>query len=88
MSDSPAKELSPVIYSELYEKLFDTLLVLGYTREHFRTYSAKDIKALIRAKLKSVREPGALQQLYRLETMITELRLLLRDVKEDVKPEE
>jgi len=76
------------IITELYEKLFDTLLVLGYTRDHFRTYSAKDIKALIRAKLKSVREPGALQSLYKLETMITELRLLLRDAKEEVKSEE
>jgi hypothetical protein len=81
---SEAKELHPAIYSELYEKILDTLLVLRCTSDHFRTYSAKDIKALIAAKLKSVREPGALQQLYRLETMITELRLLLRDVKESL----
>ena len=74
------------ILTELYEKLFDTLLVLGYTRDHFRTYSAKDIKALISAKLKSVREPGALQSLYKLETMITELRLLLRDAKTSLDP--
>jgi hypothetical protein len=86
MSELPAKELSSSVYTEVYEKLFDTLLVLGYTRDHFRTYSAKDIKALIAAKLKSVREPGALQQLYRLETMITELRLLLRDAKASLDP--
>ena len=79
---SETKELCPAIYSELYQKIFDTLLVLGYTRDHFRTYSAKDIKALIAAKLKSVREPGALQSLYKLETMIMELRMMLRDVKE------
>jgi hypothetical protein len=88
MSELPAKELSSSVYTEVYEKLFDTLLVLGYTRDYFRTYSAKDIKALIAAKLKSVREPGALQSLYKLETMITELRLLLRDAKEEVKSEE
>ena len=74
------------ILTELYEKLFDTLLVLRDTREHFCTYSAKDIKALIAVKLKSVREPRALQQLYQLETMITELRLLLRDAKASLDP--
>jgi hypothetical protein len=74
------------MYSELYEKILDTLLVLGYTRDHFRTYSAKDIKALIAAKLKSVREPGALEQLYRLETMIMELRMMLSSAKASIEP--
>lgn len=78
---SETKELCSAIYSELYQKIFDTLLVLGYTRDHFRTYSAKDIKALIASKMKSVREPCALQSLYKLETMIMELRIMLRDVK-------
>jgi hypothetical protein len=81
---SEAKELSPAIYSELYEKILDTLLILRCTSDHFRTYSAKDIKALIATKLKSVREPGTLNQLYKLETMIMELRMMLSAAKEDV----
>jgi len=68
--------------STLYGKLFDTLLTLRDVREHFSTYSARDINALIAAKMKSVREPRALKQLYELETMITELRLLVSAAKE------
>jgi hypothetical protein len=61
---------------KLYEKLFDILLVLRDTREHFHTYSAPDINRLIASKMKAVtmREPKALEQLYRLEAMITDLR--------------
>jgi len=59
---------------KLYEKILDILIVLGDTRDHFRTFSASDIKKLIASKLKSKREPLHLQHLYRLEKMITELR--------------
>jgi len=60
----------------LYEKILDIFLVLRDTREQFMTYSAQDIKKLIESKMKSktTKEPKALQELYRLEAMITELR--------------
>jgi len=48
---------------------------------HFHTYSAQDIKKLIAAKMKSIREPKALQQLYELERAIAELRLSLEAAK-------
>jgi hypothetical protein len=61
---------------KLYEKILYIFLVLRDTREQFMTYSAQDIKKLIESKMKSktAKEPKALQQLYRLETMIAELR--------------
>ena len=66
---------------ELYYKVHDMLLVLRDTRERFSTYSAKDIKGLIANKLKSVREPVALKELYQLESMITDLRFSLMAAK-------
>jgi hypothetical protein len=54
---------------ETYDKIFDILLILRDTREHFQTYSAADIKKLIASKRKT-----ALQKLYKLESMITDLR--------------
>ncbi len=67
----------------LYEKLFNTLLVLRDVRERFHTYSARDINALISSKLKSksTREPEALKHLYTLEAMISDLRVSLQDAK-------
>ena len=63
------------------------LLVLRDTRERFSTYSASDIKALIASKMKAVkREPVALQELYRLERMISEVRLSFEDAKNGVLP--
>jgi hypothetical protein len=59
---------------KLYEKILDIFLELRDTRERFKTYSATDIKQLIKTKLKSKREPLDLQHLYRLELMISELR--------------
>jgi len=63
-------------FDALYEKLFNTLLYLRDAREHFRTYSAQDIKKLIQAKIsaKTLKEPKALGELYMLETQIRELR--------------
>lgn len=52
-----------------YDKIFDILLMLRDTREHFKTYSAADIKKLIASKRKL-----ALKRLYKLESMITDLR--------------
>lgn len=52
-----------------YDKIFDILLILRDTREHFQTYSATDIKKLIASKKKL-----ALRRLYKLESMITDLR--------------
>ena len=52
-----------------YDKIFDILLMLRDTREHFKCYSAADIKKLIASKKKL-----ALQRLYKLESMITDLR--------------
>jgi len=60
---------------KLYEKIIDIKLVLRDLQDEFKTYSAQDIKKLIAAKLKSIKkEPAALQELYRLEAMITALR--------------
>ena len=63
------------------------LLTLRDVRELFSTYSALDINALIAAKMKSVREPRALKQLYDLEKTITEVRLILEAAKEAAKEE-
>ena len=69
---------------EPYTKLLDTLLALRDTADHFRIRSAQDIKRLIAAKMKAVRrEPRDLEQLYRLEAMITELRKTLIIAKEE-----
>jgi hypothetical protein len=60
---------------KLYEKILDIKLVLRDLQDEFKTYSAQDIKKLIGSKLKSVKKgPAALQELYRLEAMITDLR--------------
>lgn len=66
-----------------YGKILDIFLVLGTTREYFRTYSAQDIKKLIEAKMKAktTREPKALQELYKLEAMIKELRQTIEIAK-------
>jgi hypothetical protein len=60
--------------SDLYNKFLDMKIILRDVQSHFHTYSATDIKKLIAAKMKSKREPKALQQL---ERAITDLRLAL-----------
>jgi hypothetical protein len=69
--------------AKLYEKLFDIFLTLRDLRERFQCYSAADINRLIAAKMKAktLREPAALGELYRLETMIRELRESMEAVK-------
>jgi hypothetical protein len=69
---------------KLYEKILDVILILRDTRELFHPYSAQDIKKLIAAKMKNVqREPPNLRELYRLEAMITDLRLSMKAAKEE-----
>ena len=69
----------------LYEKILDIFLVLRDTREQFMTYSAQDIKKLIESKIKSktTKEPKALQELYKLEAMISELRKAMELAKSE-----
>jgi len=57
-----------------YEKILDIIIELREVRDHFHTHSAGDIKRLIHSKINSVREPGSLQKLYKLEEMIRSLR--------------
>ena len=57
-----------------YEKILDIIIELREVRDHFHTYSAGDINKLIHSKINSVREPRALQKLYKLEEMIRALR--------------
>jgi len=66
--------MATAVDHKLYDKFLDMKLVLRDLQDEFKTYSAQDIKKLIAAKLKNKREPAPLQELYRLEAMITELR--------------
>jgi hypothetical protein len=69
---------------KLYEKFLDTKLVLRDVYDHFRTYSANDIKKLIDSKMNSVNEPKALRHLYKLELMIADLRMSTAIAKEEL----
>lgn len=60
---------------KLYEKILDITIALRDVHDLFRPSSAQDIKKLIASKMKAKKkEPKALEQLYLLEKMITELR--------------
>ena len=60
---------------KLYEKILDITIALRDVHDLFRPSSAQDIKKLIASKMKAKKkEPKALDQLYILEKMITELR--------------
>ena len=63
----------------LYTMLLDTLVVLKYVSEEFRTYSADDINKLITSKLKRGRDPQSLKNLYDLEKRIKELQMALEN---------
>lgn len=68
---------------ELYYKIFDTMLVLRDVHLRFQPYSPHDIKSLITSKLKAKKhDPVALLHLYKLETMIAELRTSFIAAKE------
>ena len=61
---------------ELYGKLWDILVTLNAVNNTFTPFSAQDIKGLIAAKLKAKinKDSKYLEQLYKLELMIRELR--------------
>jgi len=61
---------------ELYGQLWDILVTLNAVNDTFTPFSAQDIKKVIAAKLKAKtdKEPKYLEQLYKLEGMIRELR--------------
>jgi hypothetical protein len=63
---------------ELYGQLWDILVTLNAVNNTFTPFSAQDIKGVIAAKLKAKtdKEPKHLEQLYKLEGMIRELREL------------
>ena len=61
---------------ELYGQVWDILVTLNAVNDTFTPFSAQDIKRLIAAKLKAKtdKEPKHFEQLYKLESMIRELR--------------
>jgi hypothetical protein len=61
---------------ELYGQVWDILVTLNAVNDTFTPFSAQDIKGLIAAKLKAKtnKDPRHLEQLYKLEGMIRELR--------------
>ena len=61
---------------ELYGQVWDILVTLNAVNNTFTPFSAQDIKGLITAKLKAKtnKDPRHLEQLYKLEGMIRELR--------------
>lgn len=61
---------------ELYGQVWDILVTLNAVNNTFTPFSAQDIKGLIAAKLKAKtnKDPRYLEQLYKLESMIRELR--------------
>jgi hypothetical protein len=76
----------------LYNKIFDTKLVLRDAQEHFLGYSANDIKKLVNSGMTAKRgTPAGLKLLYELEQQIADLRLefiMVRDkMKEAVEAE-
>ena len=61
---------------ELYGKVWDILVTLNAVNNTFTPFSAQDIKGLISVKLKAknTKDSKYLEQLYKLERMIRELR--------------
>jgi hypothetical protein len=61
---------------ELYGQVWDILVTLNAVNDTFTPFSAQDIKRLIAAKLKAktTKDSKYLEQLYKLESMIRELR--------------
>ena len=61
---------------ELYGQIWDILVTLNAVNNTFTPFSAQDIKGLIAAKIKAKtnKDPRHLEQLYKLEGMIRELR--------------
>ena len=65
-----------MIEKELYGQLWDILVTLNAVNNTFTPFSAQDIKGVIAAKLKTKtnKDSKYLEQLYKLERMIRELR--------------
>ena len=61
---------------KLYGQVWDILVTLNAVNNTFTPFSAQDIKGLIAAKIKAKtnKDPRHLEQLYKLEGMIRELR--------------
>jgi hypothetical protein len=61
---------------ELYGQIWDILVTLNAVNNTFTPFSAQDIKGVIAAKLKAKtnKDSKYLEQLYKLERMIRELR--------------
>jgi len=61
---------------ELYGQLLDILVTLNAVNSIFTPFSAQDVKGVIAAKLnsKTNKDSKYLEQLYKLEAMIHELR--------------
>ena len=70
----------------LYNKIFDTKLVLRDAQQHFLGYSANDIKKLVNSGLTAKRgTPSGLKLLYELEQRIADLRLEFIMVRDRMK---
>jgi hypothetical protein len=73
---------------ELYGKVWDILVTLNAVNNTFTPFSAQDIKGLIAAKLKAKtnKDSKYLEQLYKLEGMIRELRESFDITKSTINP--
>jgi len=73
---------------ELYGKVWDILVTLNAVNNTFTPFSAQDIKGLISAKLKAKtnKDSKYLEQLYKLEGMIRELRESFDITKSTINP--
>jgi hypothetical protein len=72
----------PTVEDVAFDKLRETLILLQHVASEFKTYSAADIRALIKAALKSKGTPTALRHLYELEEMIAQLREIIEAGRE------
>ena len=68
---------------ELYGQVWDILVTLNAVNNTFTPFSAQDIKTLIAAKLKAKtpKDSKYLEQLYKLEGMIRELRESFNNIR-------
>jgi len=73
---------------ELYGQVWDILVTLNAVNDTFTPFSAQDIKRLITAKLKAktTKDSKYLEQLYKLEGMIRELRESFDITKSTINP--
>ena len=73
---------------ELYGKVWDILVTLNAVNNTFTPFSAQDIKGLIAGKLKAKtnKDSKYLEQLYKLEGMIRELRESFDITKSTINP--